>query len=163
MTLRLLTNINSVSMGSPSIRLHCHALLLETPTSLFSRDEKVGDCRIRGFLTDGALEVFDFDLKCEPLEYEAESASSQNHLMMSEDGALRPLFSGHLVTFKDGTTLTIISEDQASGLDVTDYSDYQELWRNLPLKVLEYWQAPYMPVRMHLPKAAVPDYLRTAA
>lgn len=158
---RLLTNIHFVQMGSPiSVRLHCHALLLAVPMELGSTPTASG--QIRGFITDGAMEVFSHLLKCEPNEYETQAANNPN-ILMSTDAGFKPIFSGHILTFKDGTELSIIAEDREVGLGVTEYDDIREVWADLPLQVLKHWKAPYFPVSSHLSVDRIPNFVRARA
>ncbi|OGG47595.1 hypothetical protein A2671_00275 [Candidatus Kaiserbacteria bacterium RIFCSPHIGHO2_01_FULL_49_13] len=158
---RLLTNISQIQMGSPvAITLHCHALVLEVPMGFGDKPSAPG--RVRGFMTDGALPVFTHWLKCGPLEYEAVAASNPN-ILMSTDGALKPMFTGHNLVFKDGTGLWLVADDQDVDLQVTDYGDVRQVWDELPHKVLQHWKAPNFPVRCYLPRTQVADYLRRYA
>lgn len=134
-------------MGSPvAIQLHCHALLLEVPTS-FVDDPPPGS--IRGFMTAGELPIFTHWLKCGPLEYEIE-ASADSNIFMSNDGALSPMFSGHRLAFKDGTGLSIVIDNQDANLEVNDYDNIGQVWDELPMKVLEHWGSPNCPMPYYI-------------
>lgn len=154
---RLLTNIAFVSMGFPkAMKLDCHAILLQPAPSPLSDMPQGG--QIRGFLTDGALPIFTMPLDCGHLDYKMRLARSTHVMMETEDG-VKPLFSGHNLTFDDDVEVNIVLEDPKRKLDVAEFDDINAVWKALPRKVLEYWQAPAMPVRSYLPVHSVPQYL----
>lgn len=154
---RLLTNISLIQMGTPvAVTLHCHALLLEVPIAFDDKPPRNG--QIRGFRTDGSMPVFTHWLKCKFTEYEAKSASNPN-IVISTSNSSKTLFTGHNITFKDGTLLSLIAADRNTDLQVTDYDDINQVWEDLPHKVLQHWQHPSFPVRCYLPCSQVAKYL----
>lgn len=153
---RLLTNIQDANLNG--IRLHCHAVLLEHPLGLSMERSQEG--RIRGFSTSGSAAVFTFDLRCGPFDYEIEEGQSP-HIFIGHEGKTRPLFSGFLLTFKDGTLLQLLSPYDGGPLDVSEYDEVTEVWKDLPARVMSHWGAPNAPVTLHLPKANALDALRS--
>lgn len=160
-TYRLLTNLESVSMASPiDISLHCHALVLET-NEKFRNGTATLTGRIRGFMTDATLPVFNLWLGCGPLEYTIRDASKRS--MLTSGRSEEPLFLGNNMVFADGTKLLLHASDTASPLDVADFDDIVSAWMALPAKVHKYWQAPNMPVSCYLTKEQVLENLNRIA
>ncbi len=144
-TYRLITNVNDAYINS--VRLHAHAILLETPIQMGSIPSEGG--RIRGFMTDGALPVFTHYLTCGPLDYERSDPVSSN-VLMSDGGALKPLASGEHLKFKDGTVITMVKAISEKSFQIDDYTDIRHVWRDLLPRVADYWPHPAMPMVDHV-------------
>lgn len=134
---RLITNVSSAQIENSPLRLHCYAILLEA--------QREDHCRIRGFLSDPAFEVFDLRLSCNCLEYEMKPEVSKMDEAMKQAGYV--VLNGiHRLAFKDGTVLMISG---GTDLDITDYDvmpnnqHYERIWQELPSKILKHWEAPY--------------------
>ena len=146
-TIRLLTNISSIIIPSlPEIYLNCCALVLQE-----QRD--TGTHLIRGFGASGYAEHFQLRLKCHHLAYEV------THVQGSTHARLSGLNCGRVLTWKDGTAITIGPEDGQAELDVSDHDDISRVWQQLPVNILKYWQAPYFPTHVSVPRSHVSEYL----
>jgi len=144
---RLLTNVDGATLNR--IWLECHAILLEYPLLMSCDRTKTG--RVRGFSTTGSMPIFSFDLKCGPFDYEVEERESV-HLTIPINGGVKPLVTGSALHFADGTLLTLLAPYAEGSLDVKDYDDILEVWRELPRRVIARWGAPAAPAPIYLPR-----------
>lgn len=143
---RLFTNVSAVQLPAlPSLILDCRAVLLESPSMMATQEERRGSPRlgrIRGFYTDAALPVFRLDIGCGQLDYTIELR--HNH---------------YLLSFGDGTQMTLFRDDTEQALNETDFADYAACWQALALNVLKYSHAPNFPVAAYLPREMVTAYV----
>lgn len=136
----LITNVNFIQLDS--LRLECHALLIESGGAAPFGDGLTH--KLRGFGTSGDAPIFTQWLG-EGL-FTMKSAESQNAVVMSDNGAAKPLFTGGLLAI-DGREYFLQIEDRNFPFDESDMTeaDYDVIWEALARKVEQYWNAPHMP------------------
>ena len=138
----LLTNISFVQRMDEGIRLHCHALLLsEGSFGLFQKDYS-----LRGFGTEAGWEVFNMWLdKDKHFPFSFHPHEDQSTIFLGKDGP-KPLFSGNVLTLKDGTAFFLQADTSSRPIDIYEQTgDICKVWEILYQKTAEYWHAPYMP------------------
>lgn len=147
----LITNLSYVMVGP--VRAHCHALLLSEGKDVFGGDVRR---RMRGFGTDPALEIFDMNIPS--IDFTSSPAQS-GHVFIGQDDIPKPLFSGGIFRFggEDGIEVQLIKEIAEAEFDIQRFEGTQSerpvlrVWAVLPVKVEQYWNAPYMlvPAQVH--------------
>ena len=141
--LTLITNLDFVKPHDSDIRLYVWALLIE------QNNEKQGFLgptrKVRGFLSDGSLPVFDKFLAADPLPLKFTDAQGAD-IFIGCDGVRKPLFSGMILELAGGEKFDLFFDDGNRPLDVMEFTDYLEVWEALPGKVAEYWHRPNMPL-----------------
>lgn len=140
----LFTNLQYVSVGK--VRTHCQAMIVEQTETILNPNEV--RYRVRGFGPDPAWPVFDLDV--DSFAFKLDGAASDKYFMMvNDEGPPKPLFSGHIMTFPDGTKIEMVLADnsQKIRIDVFEGADcYQDVWRLLYAAPAKYARAPYIPV-----------------
>jgi hypothetical protein len=134
---RLITNVSTVDIqrGDFAIRTRVNALLLEDLV------DTPGTAHVTGFGSETTWAVFDLPLACSARDYEVTPV--QSLITVLSDG--RPILRGAIVTWADGTTMTIEYHDDTQDLDVVDLPIHA-VQHTLPRKVAEHWAAPHMPL-----------------
>jgi hypothetical protein len=135
----LFTNLDYIRMGD--VRFFCQSLVLAR--SSFGTEEP--QFRVRGFKTDGALEVFDLSIKS--LEHTVKDTTHKR--VIENEGYWK---NGHrpytqtTITLEDGRELVLSHSDSEFEIDVEEFDGPLPTWEALKRKVAKYWQAPAMPV-----------------
>lgn len=149
----LLTNLDSVTIGS--LRMFCHALLLEEASGL---ERGRLQCKVRGFKTDPALEVFDLFLPGDRIEYELVPASSAA-IFIGSDGTQKPLSTGAILKITHfPIPIQLVAYDSAHPVHADTFEGpvadnvVLRVWQTLPQRVRQYWTAPYMPFVQYVPR-----------
>lgn len=141
--LTLITNLDFVKPHDSDIRLYVWALLIE------QNNEKQGFLgptrKVRGFLSDGSLPVFDKFLYADPLPLKFTDAQGAD-IFIGCDGKEKPLLSGAILELAGGEKFDLFLDDAKRPLDVMEFTDYGDAWEALPGKVAEYWHRPNIPL-----------------
>lgn len=139
----LLTNISFIERQGDSLRINVHALLVsEDETGILGPNYT-----LRGFGTEAAWDTFMLWLdKDKQLPFALHTAEDHSTVMLSGDGTTKPIFSGNVLTLKDGTEFFLQTDDSSRPIDVYEQiGDICAVWDVLYEKTGEYWHAPYMP------------------
>ena len=142
--LTLITNLDFVKPHDSDIRLYVWALLIEQSDG--DKQSFFGPTRrVRGFLSDGSLPVFDKFLAADPLPLKFTDAQGAD-IFIGCDGKESPLFSGAIMELAGGEKFDLFLDDAKRPPDVIEFTDYCEAWEALPGKVAEYCHSPNMPI-----------------
>lgn len=140
----LFTNISFASVHGSNLRLDCSSLLLEVGTlGIFDKHNQ-----LRGFGPDPAWPVFTFYLPNGEVTYTIDSAEDKSKLIIGagKEAQTKPLFSGSILTIKNGPALFLQVENPEHPLDIfKSTGDIDKVWFELETRVAKYWRAPYMP------------------
>lgn len=150
----LITNLDYVIVGQ--VRTSSHALLVESCEHPLMRGE--ARHQLRGFCTTPSVPTFDIDIPS--YEFSLEDAASHNIMTLRHgEDEPTPLMHGaimHIPGFVD--VQLIAGVNSRRGLDVKRYpdnTDIGQVWADLELKVLEYWEAPNIMVPQWHPAATL--------
>lgn len=139
----LVTNLSYVSCGP--MRAHCSALLLMDSEGLFEGSRLL---KVRGFGARPEMEHFDIFL--DDLSYTLTPWETRNAIVIGDSGEMSPLAAGYIMKFKGGLELQLSVADQKSQLRLDQFegtdSPVLRVWEVLPLRVQQFWRAPYIPV-----------------
>lgn len=143
--MRLITNVQYVSLNfeGKTLRLSCKALLLETSEGIF--DGEPPRHTVRGFGPDSAWEVFSLDLGCDPLSYQLVDTTGGPVLITDSQPEGRPLYTGGVMMFEDGTPLFLQLQNPEYTFDISDYDEYDDAWEALGRKARQYYTLPLFP------------------
>lgn len=136
----LLTNIRAV--GYQGMTVHCSAVLLtEGGIGIFDPAYTV-----RGFGTEAAWDNFMLTLRPEAFPYTLTPFEDRSALFIGESGVPKPLFTGNVLRFQDGTEFRLYAAQSSQPIDVhVQHGDICAVWQILAEKTIQYWDAPYMP------------------
>lgn len=152
----LITNVSFAQFvqEQPVSKLWCYAVLLtENGHGFFEKPTQT----IRGFGSDAAYPIFSTWLGDNAFPYTVNQAESAD-MFIGHDNKMRPMSSGAVFHFGDGTRLYLNVEDNACPLDIVSFQEGTEIdvvWNTLQKKVAQYWQAPNMPVLSYSPARLV--------
>lgn len=123
--LTLITNLWYVTIND--VRMSCHALMID-------RNITRGIWKLRGFGTEAAWQVFDFDLTSSEFEITED--------VLSITGAPK------ILLWRDNDTHVDVSV-----FDLDPAVGYATIYAELEKRVAKHWHAPYMPRLVHLSPA----------
>jgi len=138
----LLTNIQFIQRVGDDMRLNCHAVLItEGGFGMFGKSYS-----LRGFGTEAAWDNFQMWLDKDKHFPFAFRQHEDHSSVMLTDGDPKPLFSGNILTFKNGMAFFLQADTSSKPIDVYEQTgDICKVWEVLYRKTAEYWHAPYMP------------------
>lgn len=148
----LITNVQFIQKQNDDLRINCRALLVTEESSGILGPSWT----LRGFGVEACWDVFQLWLdKDRHFPFKFETTESRSAVMLTEI-TVKPLFSGNLLTFKDGTQFFLQADDSSRPIDVhVQHGDICGVWDILAQKTALYWHAPFMPYLQYGPPAMV--------
>lgn len=168
--MRLITNLNYVTVLRPGanghgVRTSCAAVLLTPSEERMPMFGDVAPATIRGFGMDPAWPVFDIFLPDGiGIDYESQAWQSANLIVSDATPAGRPISSGDVLRFGDGTSLALDVEDHERPITYDDWPggdgegsdwDSEGFWRLLTYRVRSFHTPPFMPLLHFMPSEQV--------
>lgn len=153
----LFTNLNYVTIGS--VRTSSHALLLSQREAFLARGTP--EFILAGFAIDASIPTF--DIRVPSIEYKLEDAASSNIAMLHDDGSIKPLCSGAILTIEGFEPIQLVSHtrDQPIHVDIFAGEDAAQRAQSvLPLRVHQFWAAPGMPAVAWMRREQILGFLK---